>query len=316
MHGAIPRCGFIVLMALAGCAGNPPYHTPPQSDAAPNAQCVNAYIQFDNAIDPRQMPGVAGPSQTETCAFSDANNRDGDKMADCLKKVQDKTLTENAACWNTSWEQHKTYDLFFTEFDDEGWAADVRAKMDMDKPAPAQGQPSWMSEQDVLFQHLNALVNAHPRVPLDIVIYTHGWHGSAESDSYYVVLFRAFLKSLALLDESSHTHRHVVGIYVSWRGDSILLPNKIFSVWDRKQAAETVSAGAVHGLFARLNNFYIENSCRVTFDDAAASSTQPSKASNPRLIGDTHRCGSVRMSRSIRPLNGPADALSRPRQTD
>jgi len=28
MNGAIPRSGFIVLMALAGCAGNPPYHTP------------------------------------------------------------------------------------------------------------------------------------------------------------------------------------------------------------------------------------------------------------------------------------------------
>jgi hypothetical protein len=283
MNGAIPRCGLIVLMALAGCARNPPDHIPPQSDATLSLQCKNAYEKFDGAIGLIQPPRIAATPEHPECAAFDDNDQDADKLAACLKNVlkDDEFPTQDAPCWNTSWEQHDKYDLFFTEFDDEGWAADVRAHMD--GRAASSGQDHWISEQDVLFNHLASLVKATgpEEQPVDVVIYTHGWHGSPKPDNYYVVLFRAFLNSLVRLDSAGGKPRHVVGVFVGWRGDSVMFPSKYVSVWDRKQAAETVSAGAVQGLFERMHRFYLDNSCHVAADG--------------KVIGDPNRCGQVRM---------------------
>jgi len=321
MNVAKLLCGFVVLVALAGCAGNPPYHSPPQSDANPAVPCSTEYQAIDNAV----MQDV--PSDVK-CIFP--VDKDGTKTAECLEGILENEHDDpGKSCWTTSWEQHAQYDLFFTEFDDEGWAADVRHQMDR---SPANRvSPSWVSEQDVLFRQLDRLVSpgeGGASTPLDIVIYTHGWHGSAEPNNSYVLLFRAFLQKLAIIDANSPARRHVVGIFVGWRGDSLLLPpHKIWSVWDRKQAAETVSVGDVHGLFSRLNNFYIANSCRVIMEespgaaeapdvspvpiggrppslsrpaapfsiDCAGSFKPPARGAYSTLVGDPHRCGSVRM---------------------
>jgi hypothetical protein len=129
---------------------------------------------------------------------------------------------------------------------------------------------------------------------LNVVVYTHGWHGSAEPDNGYSVQLRGLLQSIAVAEEMSaasasaevpkvHTGtRHVVGIDIAWRGDSILFPSEVFSVWDRKLAAESVSVGAVQELLAHLHTFYLDNSCHVDQRGAFSSAKQ-------------ERCGRVRM---------------------
>jgi len=206
------------------------------------------------------------------------NNTDGKHLADCLKHLVNYRSPSNGgsasptqqACWTTPSEQHTNYTLFFTEFDDAGWEADLRADPNVKT-----------SEIDHVFQQLESLTKQNKK--LDIVVYTHGWHGSSLPDDYYVVLFRALLESLAHLDSNVDPDRQVVGIYVGWRGNSWEHPSpaKYLTFWDRKLAAETVSAGAVQGLFARLHHFYIDNSCHPSGD--------------ANLSGSSAKCGRVHM---------------------
>ncbi|WP_247257737.1 hypothetical protein [Pseudomonas moorei] len=251
--------GFAILvsMTLAACFGNPPYHAVEPRGPSPD-DCAKVYEVFDNAIE-----GVDGPGK---CGSINGVDRDANDLSNCLASMVDKTTPGgiNNLCWHAPSEHHSEYDLFFTEFDDQGWEADLR-----------QDPRTRTTEIDNLFTQLTALAKTKH---LDVVIYTHGWHGSSDSDNYYTVLFRDFLQTLAKLDGAD---RHVVGIYVGWRGDSIKFPSKYLSVWDRKVAAETVSAGAVQGLFEHLHNFYLDNSCHPSGKDS--------------LSGKKESCGKVHM---------------------
>lgn len=98
-------------------------------------------------------------------------------------------------------------------------------------------------------------------------------HGDAKADNTYSLEFKAVLQDIADREakyakaagasrpNGSTANHRVVGIEIAWRGDSILFPSQA-SVWDRKLAAETVSIGAVHELFAFLNQRYLDYSCR------------------------------------------------------
>lgn len=251
-------------ISLAGCFGNPPFHAASESPPSQDV-CVGIYKAFDEAVGP-------APHQ---CGSLDAVTADAKGMADCLAGVVDspKTGGSNNACWHTPSEAHTQaqipYDLYFTEFDDQGWEADLRQKPDTRK-----------TEIDNVFENLGKGLDENH--PIDVVVFTHGWHGSSESDNYYVVLFRAFLEQLARIDQQETHPRRVVGIFVGWRGDSGLgFPAKYLSVWDRKLAAETVSTGAVQGLFERLHRFYLNHSCHPS--------------GNHSVSGTEAKCGQVHM---------------------
>jgi hypothetical protein len=164
-------------------------------------------------------------------------------------------------CWVTSHEQHDTYDLFYTEFDDEGNATDT-----------AKGAAYRDSELSVVEKALPQLLDAWGA--LNIVVFTHGWHGSARATDSYSIEFKGLLLDITEREgrlaiprkqpvtpsskgESAKTY-HTVGIEIAWRGDSF---DKYINVWDRKLAADTISKGGVHELLAFLNQFYLDYSC-------------------------------------------------------
>jgi hypothetical protein len=291
-------------LILVGCSSNPPYHSGLMSEhelAAQSTECGKIYTDIDNAT--RELRPMSEASNALTP--QEANI----KSQAVLKNISDmiavsRDTPDGAVCWKSSWEHHVDYDLFFTEFDDEGWAADTR-----EQSAPEQTQ------LDLLFSQLNQLAKAGP---LDIVIFTHGWHGSSKPDDWYPEEFRGMLQSLAGLEENPDSRvtatafsdasrqatsnqplisRRVVGIFVGWRGDSTMFPSDKVSVWDRKLAAETVSIGAVQGLFARMHKFYLENSCHLSRGKVQAGN--PDKCGHVRMLTIGHSFGGLIDFRSL-----------------
>ncbi|QGZ58653.1 hypothetical protein [Paraburkholderia acidiphila] len=286
----------VFAFVFAGCSSNPPYHAY-KNHAPDKSACERLYDAFDKTLtDTGTTPAASKPT---ACGTLERVDPDGDGLSKCLSDDVDQTTPGGAdnACWHTPAEHHKNYDLFFTEFDDQGWEADLRANPKL---------PANTTEIENLFAQLDALVSppkpANPTEPvkpvrLDIVVYTHGWHGSSQSDNYYAVLFRAFLESLAKFDAPPAEERHVVGIFIGWRGDSLTGPLKYATVLDRKLAAETVSAGAVQGLFERLHKFYVDNSCHPSGNTETAGSAQ--HCGNVHMLTIGHSFGALVDFRSL-----------------
>ena len=190
-----------------------------------------------------------------------------------------------ASCWLSSWEKHPAYDLFSVEFDDQGWLAD-----DIKFPGAASDQLAN------LMQGLESLSTAggNPQ-PLSIIIYTHGWHHSAQPDDDNVAAFRTLLLSTDTVErdlcaskrhitgtvpagvcvdgekvEAWQMKRRVVGVYVGWRGDSVEgWGLEETSIWDRKLAAEKVSHGSINEFYARMHAFYRQHACHAGADRSA-----------------------------------------------
>ena len=106
---------------------------------------------------------------------------------------------------------------------------------------------------------LDSLAKSQPG--LSIVVYVHGWkHNAAAADSD-VKSFWQLLANAALIEAAKAEHglqpNRVVGVYVSWRGKSLDLPEPFISLsfWDRKNTAQHVAQGQSRTLFARLRGF-------------------------------------------------------------
>ena len=183
---------------------------------------------------------------------------------------------KRASCWLSTWERHDAFDLFTVEFDDQGWLAG--SSSDTKK---ASGQLT------LLMKRLNELVSKSQ--PVSIVVYTHGWHHSARPDDGNMISFRELLADTVKLERalcldkrrrpSSDSAdvcteqegvkplrkvRHVVGVYVGWRGDSVEGPLIAdTSIWDRKLAAEKVALGSVQQLYGLLHSFWHDHACHI-----------------------------------------------------
>jgi hypothetical protein len=289
---------FTALAAVlaVGCKSSPPYRTS-LLDLSKEERCQEAYERA-------KWTAVGDP------AGQDAETR----------KIQDQIKTDRksralADCWNTSREHHPTFDLYFVEFDDQGWLA---GKVNSHGAADTQ---------------LTTLVNdleakAHggggrdPR-PLSIIIYTHGWHHSAAPDDTNVIAFRRLLDSasevehlLCLASSADRVQgvpactdaesggrqpkkRRVVGIYVGWRGDSVIGPLiDNTSIWDRKHAAETIALGSVQEFFARMHNFYVAHACHLR----STSDRDPARCqADVRMLTIGHSFGGLITYRALAP---------------
>jgi hypothetical protein len=177
-------------------------------------------------------------------------------------------------CWTTAFERHQYYDLLYAEFDDEGNAVDV-----------AKGAAYRDSELYLIETQLTALLAKEGG--LNLVVFTHGWHGNARPDNSYSLEFKGLLIDIAKGEEALARGRsspsavgpspsspakafRTIGIEIAWRGDSF---DTYVNVWDRKLAADTISKGAVHELFAFLNQFYLDHSCHSTARPVAAAAS-------------------------------------------
>jgi hypothetical protein len=148
-------------------------------------------------------------------------------------------------------ERTPLFDLYFVEFDEQGLL-----------------YPRGMPDVGIASCHIEALMRdldglAQSEAGLSIVVYVHGWkHNAADADGN-VQTFRQLLADAALVEQAKQQdfnlppHR-VVGIYVSWRGKSVTLPEPFLSLtfWDRKSTAQYVAEGESRVLFSRLRGFY------------------------------------------------------------
>jgi pimeloyl-ACP methyl ester carboxylesterase len=150
--------------------------------------------------------------------------------------------TPDSPCWKRSSEERSAYDLLFAEFDDQGWTQGTSAKRD-----------SSPDHLDQLLEKFSKLIDDNRQTGVSLVVFVHGWHHSAAADDPNVRSFRSLLGDVAEL-EAAATRRHVVGIYVGWRGDSLTPAGlNMLTFWDRKSTAEKVAQGSVRELFARLD---------------------------------------------------------------
>jgi len=117
-----------------------------------------------------------------------------------------------ARCWTTSYENHQDlpkatpsadagteqppgYDLLIAEFDDQGERTDVsrgRVSFDKSEVALIEGQLGAILDQEV-----------KKGGGINLVLLTHGWHGSAAADNDYAALFKAILQQITYLEKTS-----------------------------------------------------------------------------------------------------------------
>jgi len=222
-------------------------------------------------------------------------------LSNVSKRIQEQLGTPDLGrCWLSAWEQHKDFELFVAEFDDVGMATDQRECVLHDGTLSPTSPCIQNSQLARLYKRLEEFdcgatdASAKPcklKQPVNIVVFTHGWHGSASPYHWYTIGFRNMLNSIAVLEEQRAAHesaetgetkqaRKVIGIEIAWRGDSIITP-QVLSVWDRKQAAETLALGAVQGLLAHMHDFYQRNTCHID--------------NRGLMPGDLTRCGHANM---------------------
>jgi len=143
------------------------------------------------------------------------------------------------------------YHMAFVEFDDQGWFADRR-------------------QMEALFMLLRTL-EENDRHTL-ILVYAHGWKHNASGCDNNVHCFSRLVERMDILerhlDEAKamqpgaveqkgpgRVPRHVVAVYVGWRGLSLKGALANISFWTRKATAERVGRGGVKELLTRLNDY-------------------------------------------------------------
>lgn len=301
-------------LTLASCATNGPLRSATLawdgSTVLPRPpECNDSYFNTDNLI----WQELHNPSTTVDSR--EALNEKVDKIISPELNDPDIRISR---CWRSSYEDHQGlkppqgyvagsngpplgYDLFVSEFDDQGERTDVsRAQVTFQR-----------SEVALIESRLESLLadelHKSPNGGLNVVIFAHGWHGSASATDDYSVWFKAILEEITSLeatsrrsvcaaarrelgvaadpatrnrlraqlssyacsvsnpdDQGSFARRRTVGIEIAWRGDSETVPLFTWAnFWDRKDAAQTVAKGGVYDLLARLHAFYIAHSCHT-----------------------------------------------------
>src|SRR5262249_17813961 len=114
------------------------------------------------------------------------------------------TWTVRDECRSLIAERSQEYQLFFAEFDDQGWPFD----------APRYGAAG--QQIPIFIDNLRREVTDSPR-GVSIVTFVHGWKHNASYDDEDVLTFRKVLTGLNHL-ENQTCHRKVIGLYVGWRG--------------------------------------------------------------------------------------------------
>jgi hypothetical protein len=150
----------------------------------------------------------------------------------------------NDQCSRYSIENHEDYTLAFVEFDDQGWLYD-RAQMNR------------------LMEELEAQSD-NGNEDLSIFVYVHGWKHNADFCDNNVCCFRETLRQMYELEKKYKTvyqwrkERKVFGIYVGWRGLSVMGPDVLrsMSFYSRKNAATRVALGSTRELLGKIKDFY------------------------------------------------------------
>ena len=149
-------------------------------------------------------------------------------------------------CRNRTPEHTNHYDLYFVEFDDQGWL----------HPQQETGSGDAWRQLDFLMEKLR---DSAKTGEISLVVYVHGWNHNASADDENVRDFRDMLLAASLVEQSNEKRpgvkaRRVIGVYVAWRGKSLDLGAPL-TFWDSKFTAQHVAQGSARELFSRLRGF-------------------------------------------------------------
>lgn len=195
------------------------------------ALCTFLLVSLNACTSNKIIRSTIAKSNSENCNFKGSAD-----LAEFAKRGNDD-------CSRYSIEDHVDYTVAFVEFDDQGWLYD-RAQMDL------------------LMKELETQTKKDTE-DLSIFVYVHGWKHNADFCDNNVCCFRETLKQMHALEdryakEYQWRKRKVFGIYVGWRGLSVMGPDVLRSTsfYSRKNAATRVALGSTRELLGKIKDFY------------------------------------------------------------
>lgn len=169
-----------------------------------------------------------------------------------------------AECRSAMLERTANYDLLFTEFTDQGL---------LFPPTSEFGEAH--RQIDFAMERLGNIAKESGYNGISLLVFVHGWKHNAHAEDDNVRRFRTLLHSAALFEQASAAPRRVVGVYVGWRGRSLIHePLNNLTFWTRKSTALRVAQGSPRELFNRLRSF-----------KCAQNQAVPGQASEPGVCG-------------------------------
>jgi hypothetical protein len=304
-RATVPLLAATVAAVMVGCEANDPWRSadPKVVQNAAGTDCQRIFSTLDKEI---------------WSKLNDPKTDDDDRTKFLQQKAKE-IREENSSCWKSSYEQHNSdnpstnppYDLFVAEFDDQGMPTDKVAR----------GLQFKQSEIYLIEQKLREILAEEDQKNggINLIVFTHGWHGDAQADNNYSIEIKAILQEMSSVEASSplrtstnfyHTDatgnqvkvatapRRTVGVEIAWRGDSLENPKILFipgtqnvlNIWDRKHAAETVAKGSIHDLLEFLNDFYLKNSCN---DGGSIAGDQEARCDRVHMLTIGHSFGAL-----------------------
>jgi hypothetical protein len=109
-------------------------------------------------------------------------------------------------------------------------------------------------QYDQVLRHVRSEMDASDSKGTLLVIFAHGWHHSCRTCDRDIACFRRVLDELAD-NKDFHQGRRVVGVYLGWRGASLLGKLNLLTLWERKRIAEHIGRTGAKEV---LNEFHEE----------------------------------------------------------
>lgn len=136
------------------------------------------------------------------------------------------------ACIGSFYQEYEHFDLAFAEFSERGNAFS-------------------RSRIETILREIRAHAKAKGAV---VVVFVHGWKHNASEQDPNVTSFRNVLRHLSRQNDDLMRNRHLIGVYVGWRGATLTVPYlEQLTFWERKAAAEEVGKGGVTEFLLRLD---------------------------------------------------------------
>jgi hypothetical protein len=155
------------------------------------------------------------------------------------------------------------------------------------------------AQYDQVLQHVRDEMNDSSSRGTLLIVFAHGWHHSCRTCDRDIACFRRIMDEMADA-ESFHQGRRVVGVYLGWRGASLLGKWNALTLWNRKQVAEHIGRTGAKEVLSDLHAEWLSR----------RRSTRP-----VRMITVGHSLGGAMVFSAVKgKLSGNADDIIRPGQ--
>jgi len=177
------------------------------------------------------------------------------ELSNCISDSLDNC--ENHAVTQYFPNTDKEFHLGFIEFDDQGQLRD-------------------REQMNVVFDTYLPISVSDDVI---LTVFVHGWHHSAAPGDSYVESFKQLLANVSHTEalasrQDKRAKRKILGVYIGWRGDSIVLPIlKQATFWERKNTARNIGLqGGVSEVLLKLHKIVHVKATIETFNPKSHNS--------------------------------------------